>query len=140
MMIDEGEADWKVITIDAEDKWAPFMNDINDVEEQLPGMLDAIREWYRTYKIPDGKPPNTFGLGERFMDKVYAKSIIDECHHAWADLVSGEKDRNITEEDEGVQKLVRKLSRNSLFALAPNFDVHPEAPHPDDFDEDALMF
>ena len=27
-MIDEGEADWKVVTIDAEDKWAPFLNDI----------------------------------------------------------------------------------------------------------------
>ena len=53
-MIDEGECDWKVVVIDAEDKWAPFLNDINDVEEQLPGMLDAIREWYRTYKIPDG--------------------------------------------------------------------------------------
>ena len=25
-MIDEGEADWKVVTIDAEDKWAPFLN------------------------------------------------------------------------------------------------------------------
>jgi hypothetical protein len=72
MMIDEGEADWKVITIDAHDKWAPFLNDIEDVETEMPGMLDAIREWYRTYKIPDGKPPNTFGLGERFMDKACA--------------------------------------------------------------------
>jgi inorganic pyrophosphatase len=56
-MIDEGEADWKVVTIDAEDKWAPFLNDIDDVEKHLPGTLSAIREWFRTYKIPDGKPP-----------------------------------------------------------------------------------
>lgn len=138
MMIDEGEADWKVITIDAEDKWAPFINDINDVEEQMPGMLDAIREWYRTYKIPDGKPPNTFGLGERFMDKTYALSVIDECHHAWKELVSGEKERKIQGEDEEVKALVRKLSKNSLFELAPELDVHPEA-HPEDFD-DALTF
>lgn len=32
-MIDEGEADWKVVAIDAEDKWAPFLNDIDDVGE-----------------------------------------------------------------------------------------------------------
>jgi inorganic pyrophosphatase len=77
-MIDEGECDWKVIVIDADDKWAPFINNISDVEEQLPGMLGAIREWYRTYKIPDGKPPNVFGLQERFMDKEYANEVIDE--------------------------------------------------------------
>lgn len=56
-MIDEGEADWKVVVIDAEDKWAPFLNDVDDVEKHLPGTLSAIREWFRTYKIPDGKPP-----------------------------------------------------------------------------------
>ncbi|KAL3772601.1 hypothetical protein ACHAWO_003656 [Cyclotella atomus] len=56
-MIDEGEADWKVVAIDAEDKWAPFLNDIDDVEKNLPGTLSAVREWFRTYKIPDGKPP-----------------------------------------------------------------------------------
>lgn len=135
MMIDEGEADWKVVVIDAEDKWAPFLNDINDVEEQIPGMLGAIREWYRTYKIPDGKPPNTFGLGERFMDKVYAKSIIDECHHAWEELVSGEKERKLAEEDDEVKKLVRKLSVGSLTALANDLDEHIEM-HPDGFGDD----
>jgi inorganic pyrophosphatase len=140
MMIDEGEADWKIVVIDADDKWAPFINDINDVEEQMPGMLDAIREWYRTYKIPDGKPPNTFGLGERFMDKTYAKSIIDECNHAWSELVSGEKERKLAEnEDPEVAKLVRKLSVNSLVALGQDFDEHPEA-HPEDFEDDALTF
>jgi hypothetical protein len=66
-MIDEGECDWKVVVIDADDKWAPFMNNISDVEEQLSGMLSAIREWYCTYKIPNGKPPNMFGLQEHFL-------------------------------------------------------------------------
>jgi inorganic pyrophosphatase len=144
MMIDEGETDWKIVVIDKDDKWAPFLNDINDVEEQMPGMCDAIREWYRTYKIPDGKPPNTFGLGERFMDKTYAKNIIDECHHAWEELISGEKERKLAKgdhHDEEVKKLVRKLSKNSLVALAPNMDEHPEAyPHEKDLDLDAPSF
>lgn len=140
MMIDEGEADWKVVTIDAEDKWAPFMNDINDVEEQMPGMLDAIREWYRTYKIPDGKPPNTFGLGEKFMDKTYAHSIMDECHHAWSELVSGEKERKLADSDDPeVRKLVRKLSVNSLVALGQDLDEHPET-HGAGWDDEAPSF
>lgn len=57
-LIDDGEADWKVIAIDVNDRWASELNDIDDVERLLPGTLDAIREWFRTYKIPDGKPEN----------------------------------------------------------------------------------
>lgn len=125
-MIDEGEADWKVVTIDAEDKWAPFLNDINDVEKHLPGQLDAIREWFRTYKIPDGKPPNVFGLGERFMDKAYALEVIKECNHAWKELITGEKERKIEQvEDEGVRKLVRKLSKSNLLDLGNADDGAP---------------
>jgi len=140
MMIDEGEADWKLITIDKDDKWAPFINDINDVEEQLPGMLDAIREWYRTYKIPDGKPPNTFGLDERFMDKAYAMKIIDECNHAWKELISGEKERSMGEEyGEEVKMLVRKLSTGSLAALATNIEEH-NFPEMNDEGDDAPSF
>lgn len=133
-MIDEGECDWKVVVIDAEDKWAPFINDIQDVEEQLPGMLSAIREWYRTYKIPDGKPPNVFGLNEEFMDKAYANVVIEECHQAWEELLSGEKERQIAEEGDELKNLVRKLSKNSLFELAPNMDEHPVL-RADDWDE-----
>ena len=142
-MIDEGECDWKVVVIDAEDKWAPFLNDVEDVEEQLPGMLSAIREWYRTYKIPDGKPPNVFGLNEQFMNRAYAMEVIQECHHAWESLVTGEKERQIANmENDEVKTLVRKLSKNSLFDLAPNMDEHPEV-HPHDvleYYEDAPTF
>jgi len=144
-MIDEGETDWKVIVIDSEDKWAPFMNDIDDVERELPGMLSAIREWYRTYKIPDGKPPNVFALNERFMDKEYAMDIVKECHHAWEELVSGKKERELdTHDDDEVKNLVRNLSKGSLFALAENMDEHPDFDRPDDFEtkvaEDGIFF
>ena len=47
------------------------------------GTVDAIREWFRTYKIPDGKPENKFGLEGRCMNAEYAMKIIDETHHAW---------------------------------------------------------
>ena len=124
-MIDEGEADWKVVTIDAEDKWAPYLNNIDDVEQQLPGTLDAIREWFRTYKIPDGKPPNVFGLDEKFMDKSYALEIIKECNHAWKELITGEKERKISDMEEGVKKLVRKLSKSNLLSLAPDDSEPP---------------
>mmetsp|Transcript_26506 Transcript_26506/g.82818 ORF Transcript_26506/g.82818 Transcript_26506/m.82818 type:complete len:208 (+) Transcript_26506:799-1422(+) len=86
-MIDDGEADWKVIVIDVNDRWAPDLNDVEDVERLLPGTVSAVREWFRTYKIPDGKPPNRFGLNERCMPREYAMQIVGETHHAWRRLV-----------------------------------------------------
>lgn len=95
-LIDDDETDWKVVVIDVNDRWASELNDISDVEELLPGTVDSIREWFRTYKIPDGKPPNKFGLEERCMDKAYAMRIIHETHQAWKGLVSGKSKRNLS--------------------------------------------
>lgn len=36
----------------------------------LQGTLTAIRDWFRDYKIPDGKPANEFGLGNKAASKV----------------------------------------------------------------------
>ena len=33
--------DWKVVAIDAEDRWAPEFNDIDDVERLIPGTVSA---------------------------------------------------------------------------------------------------
>jgi inorganic pyrophosphatase len=85
-MIDDGETDWKVVAIDVTDKWAPLLNDIDDVEQYIPGTLHAIREWFRLYKVPDGKPENKFGLDERFETRTYALEVIAETHDAWAQL------------------------------------------------------
>jgi inorganic pyrophosphatase len=55
-LLDEGETDWKVIVVDVNDPLAPRLNDIEDVERHLPGLIRATNEWFRIYKIPDGKP------------------------------------------------------------------------------------
>ena len=39
------------------------------------------REWFRTYKIPDGKPENKFGLEGRCMNAAYAMHVVDEVRH-----------------------------------------------------------
>mmetsp|Transcript_8147 Transcript_8147/g.24165 ORF Transcript_8147/g.24165 Transcript_8147/m.24165 type:complete len:330 (+) Transcript_8147:110-1099(+) len=87
-MIDDDETDWKVVAIDAEDRWAPELNDINDVERLIPGTVSLIREWFRTYKIPDGKPPNKFALEERCMPRAYAHGVIRDTHAAYRDLLA----------------------------------------------------
>ena len=35
---------------------------VNDVKRHLPELLTAMKEWYRTCKIPDGNPENQFAF------------------------------------------------------------------------------
>ncbi|KAK2987429.1 hypothetical protein RJ640_018566, partial [Escallonia rubra] len=86
-MIDEGELDWKIVAISLDDPKASLVNDVEDVEKHFPGTLTAIRDWFRDYKIPDGKPANKFGLGNKAADKDYALKVITETNEAWAKLV-----------------------------------------------------
>jgi len=85
-MIDDGELDWKIIAIKADDPMAAKMNDIGDVPDEV---ISGIREWFRWYKTPDGKPLNSFGFEEKALDKAQTLKIIDETHEAWKKLTSG---------------------------------------------------
>jgi inorganic pyrophosphatase len=71
LLLDEGETDWKIIVIDVKDPLAEKLNDINDVEQHMPGLLDATVEWFRFYKVPDGKPVNEVAFGGQFKDMRY---------------------------------------------------------------------
>ena len=68
-LLDEGETDWKIIVVDVNDPLAPKLNDIEDVERHLPGLLRASNEWFRIYKIPDGKPENQFAFSGECKNK-----------------------------------------------------------------------
>ncbi|UZJ55339.1 hypothetical protein CBS101457_004659 [Exobasidium rhododendri] len=91
-LLDEGETDWKVIVVDINDPLASKLNDIEDVERHLPGLVRATNEWFRIYKIPDGKPENQFAFSGEAKNKKYATEIIHECNEAWKRLVGGQAD------------------------------------------------
>lgn len=91
-LLDEGETDWKVIVVDINDPLASKLNDIEDVERHLPGLVRATNEWFRIYKIPDGKPENQFAFSGEAKNKKYATEVIHECNEAWKRLVSGQAD------------------------------------------------
>ena len=87
-LIDEGETDWKVIAIDVNDPLAEKLNDIKDVEQHCPGLLKATVEWFKVYKIPDGKPPNQFAFDGEVKDREFAENIIKETNSYWVDLIA----------------------------------------------------
>ncbi|KAG0229493.1 inorganic pyrophosphatase [Mortierella sp. GBAus27b] len=117
-LIDEGETDWKVIVIDVRDPLAPKLNDIADVERELPGLIDATREWFRIYKRPDGKPENKFAFGGKAQNKAYAHKIIDETSAAWKKLIS--------KPEEGIK--VTNLTVDGSNKVSPESDIIKSIP------------
>ncbi|KAM5440755.1 Inorganic pyrophosphatase [Microsporum canis] len=93
-LLDEEETDWKIIVIDVNDPLAPKLNDIEDVERHLPGLLRATNEWFRIYKIPDGKPENQFAFSGECKNAKYAMDVVKECAEAWEKLMSGQSPAN----------------------------------------------
>merc|ERR1711978_134317 len=71
-MVDDGETVWKVIVIDVNDPLADKMSNMDDVDREMPGFKEATREWFRIYKMPDGKPENVFGFDGAFKDPEFA--------------------------------------------------------------------
>jgi inorganic pyrophosphatase len=104
-LIDEGEADWKIIAIDVNDPLAAKLNDINDVEAQLPGLLDATRDWFRIYKVPTGKPANIFAESGRFYDRAFALKQIQHDYDLWHDLIVKNNYAATPEKQKGISLL-----------------------------------
>nr|XP_032825065.1 inorganic pyrophosphatase-like [Petromyzon marinus] len=88
-LIDEGETDWKVIVINADDPEFNNINSLADVERLRPGYLDATRNWFRVYKIPEGKPENCFAFDGKFKDKEFAEEVLQSTHRYWRSLITG---------------------------------------------------
>lgn len=79
-LIDGKEVDWKIVAIRADDPLAESMQDLADMEQVLPGQLAAIHDWFRDYKVPDGKPPNRYGFGGKPQDVKVAVRVINLAH------------------------------------------------------------
>ncbi|KAH0944630.1 hypothetical protein HN011_008894 [Eciton burchellii] len=89
-LIDEGETDWKIIAIDINDPLADQINNVNDIEKHCPGLLKATIEWFKIYKIPDGKPENHFAFNGEAKSHDFAMHVIEEVHQHWQNLVKQE--------------------------------------------------
>ncbi|XP_043581534.1 inorganic pyrophosphatase isoform X1 [Bombus pyrosoma] len=89
-LIDEGETDWKIIVIDVNDPLADQMNDISDIEKLYPGLMKATIEWFKIYKIPDGKPENQFAFNGEAKPRDFALHIVEEVNQHWQNLIKQE--------------------------------------------------
>ena len=89
-LIDENELDWKIIVIDCQDPLALKVNNLDDVETYFPQLLHSTREWFRIYKIPDGKPANQFAFDGKYMGLDETLKVVQQCHESWKKLMKYE--------------------------------------------------
>jgi len=126
-MIDEGETDWKVIAIDVNDPEAKDMKDLSDVEKLKPGYLKDTRKWFRIYKVPDGKPLNTFAFDGEFKNRAYAEDVIAETHHYWEALISNKADNDLDRSNTTVQDTPDFLSEKEAEAIVAKTPAQADA-------------
>ncbi|KAI0308122.1 inorganic pyrophosphatase [Multifurca ochricompacta] len=124
-LLDEGETDWKVLVVDVQDPLASKLNDIEDVERHLPGLVRATNEWFRIYKIPDGKPENQFAFSGEAKNKKYAAEIIHECHEAWRRLISGESPAKTSNYDLSIRTVTVENSPGYVRKDDPSYTNLP---------------
>nr|XP_023492555.1 inorganic pyrophosphatase 2, mitochondrial isoform X2 [Equus caballus] len=86
-LIDQSETDWKLIAINVNDPEASKFHDIDDVKKYKPGYLEATLNWFRFYKVPEGKPENRFAFNGEFKDKAFALGVIKSTHECWRALL-----------------------------------------------------
>jgi inorganic pyrophosphatase len=82
-LIDDGETDWKVISINIMDQHADNIDNLESVEQYKPGCLAAIKYWFEHYKTARGKNRNQFAFGGKYRDMKYTHLIIEKCHQMW---------------------------------------------------------
>ncbi|XP_011686954.1 PREDICTED: inorganic pyrophosphatase isoform X2 [Wasmannia auropunctata] len=132
-LIDEGETDWKIIVIDVNDPLADQMNDVSDIEKHYPGLMKATIEWFKIYKIPDGKPENQFAFNNEAKTREFALHIIDEVHQHWQNLVKQEGSSNEIDCSnvtvEGSSFKITAEAAQEILAKAPE-SMEPQAVEP----------
>ena len=96
-MIDAGETDWKLITISTNDPKANQMNNLEDVEREMPNKLKEIHEFLRDYKKKDANDlenENKFAFEGKAQDRDFAIKIVNETHEEWKKLILGKVEAN----------------------------------------------
>lgn len=124
-LIDDGETDWKLIVIKADDPLANKLNDIKDVEQHMPGLLKATHEWFKIYKIPDGKPANEFAFDGQAKGVEFARNIIKETHEQWEELIKGGKHHELALENAHSKNTPVSLTEEASKSVLSKRDSEP---------------
>jgi len=88
-LLDEDETDWKIIAINIKDDKSRMIKGIDDLEKYKPGITFTIIDFFKNYKIKDGKPQNTIAFNEKLQNKLTTIDVINKSFESWKKLMEG---------------------------------------------------
>ncbi|KAJ7750221.1 inorganic diphosphatase [Mycena metata] len=94
---DEGILRWTLLVVDITDPLAGRLHNVDQLERECPGMITATKEWFRLYKLPDGKEQNTIELDGKVKGRDYAREIVRAAHEAWRNVVTASTSRAVVD-------------------------------------------
>jgi 3'-phosphoadenosine 5'-phosphosulfate synthase len=88
-LVDQDEVDHKILVLSLSDPDADRIHNVDDLKKVKPGVLEALVDWLKNYKIPEGKSVNTFSA-EAPTSADDAVKIVMATHDRWKKLKAGE--------------------------------------------------
>jgi len=95
-LIDDGETDWKLLVVDANDKSFENINTLGELLEDRKSEVQAISDWIRDYKTISRGRTNHVHWDGQARDEKYAMSKVVQTHGFWVkNTNSGSKNREL---------------------------------------------
>jgi len=82
-LIDQGETDWKIITINISDPKAYNINGPEDLLIHKKGVTETLRDFWINYKTADGKPKNKLALDGKLLSQAETYQLIEAYHKSY---------------------------------------------------------
>jgi len=97
-MQDGSETDWKVIVMNIEEANRNKIENMDDLDKVHPGLSATIRNYFKIYKVPSGKPETIFAFDGVFQNVEFSKNVISHNHEMWREMIAN---CSITGDDVG---------------------------------------
>lgn len=88
-LVDQGEVDHKILVLATSDPDADRIHSVDDLKKIKPGVLEALIDWLKNYKLPEGKQVNQFSK-EAPTSAQEAIAIVEATHVRWQKLKNGD--------------------------------------------------
>lgn len=127
-MQDRSETDWKVVVMNLEEARKRNIENVNDLNRMHPGLPDTIRNYFKIYKVPSGKPENVFAYDGVFKDVDFSIDVIRHTHEMWKEMINN---CSISGENVGSFNTANTLQQTqcSITKETAMKEVETQAPH-----------
>jgi len=107
-LIDQGELDWKVIGLNKHEADLHKIFTMKDLEERYPQRLQAIKKWFKYFKMFEGKPENRIFYDEKKLELDRTWEVKNESFNFWKELKEIKRSDKNTEHEKKLVEIAHR--------------------------------